>query len=97
MSTMVFQSGCWSGLHMIAPGLMSMGAATERVGDLGYSWAACSVLTKPRVMSRSAYICSEILAKSIAGPPERTSTSTPVALPSTTMGPRTSLRLVSTR
>lgn len=41
MSTMVFQPGCCSGLHMIVPGLMSMGVATERVGVLAYGWAAC--------------------------------------------------------
>ena len=81
---------------MIMNGLISMGATTARVGCWAEKRTASSVLTCPRVMLLSVYSCSETSLKSVAGPPERTSSWTPVCWPSTTIGPLTRLRLTST-
>jgi hypothetical protein len=81
---------------MIMNGLISMGAATARVGCSLAKRIASSVLTWPSMMLLSVYICSETSLKPVAGPPERISSRTPVSLPSATSGALTMSFLVST-
>jgi hypothetical protein len=80
---------------MIMKGLTSMGATTAWVGCPAEKRIASSVLTWPRVMSLSLYICAETGSKPIEGPPVRTSIRTPVSLPLATSGALTRLRSVS--
>jgi len=81
---------------MIMNGLFSMGATTAWVACLLEKRIASSVLTWPRVMLVSLYIWEETGSNPIDGPPVRTSSWTPVSLPSTTSGPVTRLCWVST-
>jgi hypothetical protein len=58
MSAIVLKSGCALVLHRIISGLISSGAMTASVGwDLEFATAS-SVLTWPRVIDLSAYICA---------------------------------------
>ena len=80
---------------MIMNGLFSIGAATARVACLAENRIASSVLTCPRVMSVSLYICEDTGSNPIDGPPVRTSSWTPVSLPPASSGPLTRLCSVS--
>ncbi len=58
MSAIVLKSGCAFVPQRIISGLISSGAMTARVGcDLEFAIAS-SVLTWPRVIDLSAYICA---------------------------------------
>jgi hypothetical protein len=80
---------------MIMNGLLSMGATTAWVACLAKKRIASSVLTWPRVMLVSLYIWEDTGSNPIDGPPVRTSSWTPVFLPSTTIGPLTRFCSVS--
>ena len=79
-SARVCTSGYVAGSHMIICGLMSSGATTDCKGVFVQERIWPSVVPNARVMSLSLYTTVSRSAP-IAGPPERTSTSTPVGWP----------------
>src|SRR5215467_3980447 len=89
MSAIFFHSGCLSGDHRMTCGLRSIGAMTWTVGWSLEFWIASSVATTPSVRVGSRYIWAETCWNPIAGPPERTSSRTPVSRPDATSSAET--------
>ena len=96
MSAIVLKSGCCAGSNMSTTGERSSGATTAFTRRVPDSCAIWSVSAVPSSTAGSVNRVFTAGTKPVAGPPERTSSRTPVSTPSASRAPDTRLRALST-